>query len=189
VVVNDERHMRADARRNHDRLLAAAREAFAAHGVDTSLDDIARRALVGPGTLYRHFPNRESLLLAVYREDITRLVAQAEAFAASLPPYEALSAYLKVLLEYMKHKRGMGAAVKSMLGDSAAEVSWCRQSLHNSISDLLAKGQKAGLIRLDVDSADVVRLVHGVGTASELVPDEADRLLGFVLDGLRPPNA
>jgi AcrR family transcriptional regulator len=188
-VEKDERHMRADARRNHDRLLAAAREAFAEHGVDTSLDDIARRAEVGPGTLYRHFPNREALLVAVYREDISRLGNQADGFAESLPPDEALSAYLKVLMEYIKRKRGMGAAVKSMLGAESPDVAWCRESLHGSINDLLERGQKANLIRPDVDSADVIRLVHGVGTASELVPDEADRLLGFVLDGLRPPRS
>jgi AcrR family transcriptional regulator len=178
--------MRADARRNHERLVASAREAFAAHGVEASLDDIARRAAVGPGTLYRHFPSREALLAAVYRDEVEALAAQADEIAQTHSPEDALTAWLRLQLDYIKHKRGLGAAVKSMLGADSETVAWCRDTLRAALGRLLATAQDAGVARTDVEPADVLRLVHGVAMACESAPDQADRLLSLVMDSLRP---
>src|SRR5205085_2564449 len=135
--------MRADARRNYDRLITAAREAFTEDGAGASLDDIARRANVGPGTLYRHFPNREALLGAVYRDDVQALADRAEELAAELPPREALDAYLLHQLGYMKTKRGLGAAVKAMLANDSETLAWCKDVMRGALDDLLSRAQDA----------------------------------------------
>jgi AcrR family transcriptional regulator len=184
-VVTDGRPMRADARRNHARLLAAAREAFTEHGYEASLDDIAKNAEVGPGTLYRHFPTREALLAAVYRDDVDALVAQAEDLAERFPPEEALTRWMLLQLDYIKFKRGLGSAVKTMLGNDSQTLAWCRQALHAGLGQLLERAQEVGAIRPDVEAAHVMRLMHGVGLACESAPDMADRLMHIVIDGLR----
>src|SRR5262249_32941449 len=115
AMATPERHLRADARRNRERLVTVAREAFAEHGVEASLDDIARRAAVGPGRLYRHFPSREALLAVVYQGDVQAMAAQADELAERYPPGEALFAWLRLHLEYAKGKQGMGGAIKAML--------------------------------------------------------------------------
>jgi AcrR family transcriptional regulator len=180
-----ERQMRADARRNHARLLEAARAAFGECGVEAPMDDIAKRAAVGPGTLYRHFATRADLLAAVYRADVEALAAEADEFAQTRPPFEALDAWLRVQLDYVKHKRGLGAAVKAMLGTDAETMLFCRDTLRSALGHLLDAAKATGEIRPDVQAADVLRLVHGVGVASESAPEDADRLLSYVLDGLR----
>jgi AcrR family transcriptional regulator len=182
------RPMRADARRNHGLLVGAAREAFTEQGPEAPLDDIARRAGVGPGTLYRHFPTREALLAAVYRHDVEELATQAFRLGEEHPPEEALTAWLGLQLDYTKHKRGLGAAIKTMLGTDSDTLNFCRDTLRRALGSLLARAQEAGVVRTDVDAADVLRLVHGVGMASEWAPEDADRLLSYVLDGLRPPT-
>jgi AcrR family transcriptional regulator len=186
-VASPDRPMRADARRNYERLVTAARDAFSEDGAGAHLDDIARRANVGPGTLYRHFASREALLAAVYRGDVEKLSEQARDLAAAHPPAEALHAWLRHLLEYIKSKRGLGSAVKAMLGNDHETMAICRDTLRGALHDLLGAAQKSGDIRDDVDGPMVLRLVHGVGTASESVPEEADRLLSVVFDGLRRP--
>jgi AcrR family transcriptional regulator len=184
----DPRPMRADARRNRGRVLAAAREAFTEHGTEATMDDIARRAEVGPGTLYRHFPTREALLADVYRGDVDALAEQARQLAHERPPEEALHAWLRLQLEYIRHKRGLGAAVKTILGAQSEMLVACRDIMRAALGQLLAGAQEAGVVRTDVEAAEVLRLVHGVVLASETAPDEADRLLSIVLDGLRPRN-
>lgn len=181
-----DRPMRADARRNHDRLLAVARDAFAEHGYHTSLDDIAKRAGVGSGTLYRHFPNREALLETVYRDDVVALATRADALAQTLPPGEALAAWMREQLTYVREMQGLGSAVKTMLGAAPETFTYCKDILRSAVHRLLEPAQQAGAIRADVTPSDVLRLVHGVGTAVEQTPEEADRLLSFVIDGLRP---
>jgi AcrR family transcriptional regulator len=178
--------MRADARRNYERLVAVARDAFTERGYEASLDDIARRAGVGPGTLYRHFPTREALLAAVYRGDVEDLAAQAASLAGTRPPREALEAWLRAQLDYIKYKRGLGAAVRTMLANDSATLDYCRDTLRGALAELLDAAQADGTVRKDVVPAEVLRLVHGVGLASEAEPEMADRLLTLVLDGLRP---
>jgi AcrR family transcriptional regulator len=186
-VGDPQRPMRADARRNYERLVAVAREAFTHFGIGAPLDDIARHAEVGPGTLYRHFPTRDSLLAAVYRGDIEQLARQADELGATRTPAEALVEWLHLQLVYTKQKYGLGAAVKTMLATDGHTLTWCRDRLRGALSRLLTAAQQAGAVRTDVDATDVLRLVHGIAVASESAPDQADRLLGLVLDGLRPP--
>jgi AcrR family transcriptional regulator len=184
-----DRPMRADARRNRGRLIAAAREAFTAHGAEAPLDDVAKRAGVGPGTLYRHFPTREALLAAVYLDDIEALSVQANRLIESgLPPDEALAAWLLLQLDYVKIKRGLGAAVKAMLGVNAPTMTYCRDVMRGALNRLMEPAKAAGTIRPDVEPADVLRLTHGVAMACESAPDDGVRLMGYVIDGLRPQS-
>jgi AcrR family transcriptional regulator len=185
VLVTTERPLRADARRNRERVMVAARDAFSANGEKATLDDIARRAGVGPGTLYRHFPDRESLLEAVYRDEIGLLCARGNALADREDPSEALAEWLRMQFEYIKTRRGLGTAVKQMLGTDSATMIDCKTMMRVAIGDLLARAQEAGEIRKEVEPDDVLRLVHGVVMATEHAPESAERLLGFVLDGLR----
>jgi AcrR family transcriptional regulator len=182
-----QRQLRADARRNYDRLIAAAREAFAEHGLEATLDDIVKRAALGPGTLYRHFPNREALLAAVYRGDVEGLAARAAELAETLSPADALAVWLGLQLDYIKYKKGLGMAVIAILGADSETLAYCRNTMRGALTDLLVRAQQTGDVRTDVDAADVLRLVHGIGLACEASPESAARLLSVVLDGLRPP--
>jgi AcrR family transcriptional regulator len=184
-----ERPMRADARRNYERLLVAAREAFSERGEQASMDDIAKRAEVGPGTLYRHFPSREALLAAVYRDDVDFMAKRAAELAGTLPPFEALATWLHEQLGYIKAKLGITAVLKNILKDDAETFEWCRDSMRAAIGGLLESAQNAGEIRPDVDHITVLRLAHGVGMASENAPELADRMLDLVIDGLRAKPA
>jgi len=179
------RPMRADARRNYERLLAAGREAFGERGEQASMDDIAKRAEVGPGTLYRHFPTREALLAAVYRDDVAVMAKRAEELAGTLPPFEALDAWLHDQLGYIRAKLGINAVLKSMLKDDTETFEWCRDTMRAAVGGLLESAQAAGAIRPDVDAITVLRLAHGVGMASEHAPEMADRMMDLVIDGLR----
>jgi AcrR family transcriptional regulator len=181
-----ERPLRADARRNQEKLIGAARAAFGEHGVDAPLDDIARRAGVGPGTLYRHFPTRESLVAAVYVSDIEQLAARADELGESHPPVEALTMWINDELGYIALKRGLSAAIKAMLGTNAEVMDYCRDMLRGAVGRLLEAAQKDGSIRTDIDAATLLRLVHGVGVASESEPDRGEFMLSVVLAGLRP---
>jgi AcrR family transcriptional regulator len=183
-----QRQLRADARRNHDRLIAAAREAFAEHGLEATLDDIVKRAALGPGTLYRHFPNRDALLAAVYRGDVEGLAARAAELSETLSPADALAVWLGLQLDYIKYKKGLGMAVKAILGADSETMAYCRDTMRGALTDLLVRAQQTGDVRTDVDAADVLRLVHGIGLACEATPESAARLLPIVLDGLRPPS-
>jgi AcrR family transcriptional regulator len=184
-VAAEDRSLRADARRNRERLVDVAREAFAEHGADAPMDDIARRAGVGAGTLYRHFPTREALLLAVYRSDIETIAERARTLGADLPPLEALTAWLREQLTYISHRHGIGAAIKKMLGSETETLDYCRDTMRAAAGGLLERAQQAGLVRADAEPATVLRLVHAVGLASETAPEQAELMLGIVIAGLR----
>jgi AcrR family transcriptional regulator len=183
-----ERPMRADARRNYERLLAAANAAFAERGPDASLDDIAQRAGVGIGTLYRHFPTRQALLEAVYRDQIEALRAEAEALLDAPSPREALAAWLRSILAHNVAQRGLKEAL--MNGEGSALVAESKAQMRAAGAALLARAQQAGAVRSDLDIADLLRLVYGIALADERAPDGspklADRCLLVMLDGLRP---
>ena len=180
--------MRADARRNQEKLIAVARVAFGEVGPDVPMDEIARRAEVGPGTLYRHFPTKDVLLAAVYRSDVEAMSRRADELATELPPVEALRAWMTEQLGYMAFKRGLGAALKSMLGKDSETMQWCRAAMNDAVGGLLAAAQADGSIRADVEPGTVLRMVHGIGVASESAPGDAEHMLNLVLDGLRPPH-
>jgi len=186
------RPMRADAQRNYARLLAAASAAFIEHGADdVSLEEIARRAGVGIGTLYRHFPTRQALLEAVYRDQVDLLSARAEELLQAESPGDALADWLRALVRFMSTKRSLTTAMLASGTDSEL-LSACGQVIHGAAQALLARAQQAGAVRPDADVKDLVRLVHAVNIATERAPadpGQADRMLALILDGLRPPPA
>ncbi|SEQ57525.1 transcriptional regulator, TetR family [Streptomyces sp. yr375] len=185
------RAMRADARRNYERLLKAAAEAFAAHGEGASLDDIAKRAGVGSGTLYRHFPTRQALLEAAYLDRIEALAARAGELGGELPPGEALVAWLNELCVGTIQVRGMKSLLGSAVTDGGAvAVTACGTSVKDAAARLVAAAQREGTLRADVEPIDVLRLAHGVATASELAKDDGSsirRYVSLLTEGLRPP--
>jgi AcrR family transcriptional regulator len=182
------RPMRADARRNHDKLLAVAKVAFAENGPEASLDDIARRAGVGAGTLYRHFPTREALIEAVYRDEVHVLCDAADRFGSDLPADEALAAWLKALVRYVAAKRGLSLALKSMLGVDSEVFAVCHKAITDHGGALLERAQQAGVVRTDLSLGDLLRLASAIGQASESAPEDkgmAERLLALMMDGWR----
>jgi AcrR family transcriptional regulator len=187
---NPPRPLRADARRNYERLLIAATAAFAEHGADdASLEEIARRAGVGIGTLYRHFPTRQALLEAVYRDQVEAVRARAEELLASEAPGEALADWLRVLVAFSSTKRSLTSALLDSFGKNSELLSSCSAIICGAAETLLARAQQAGTVRADADARDVIRLVHAVNIASQHAPadpGQSDRLLGLILDGLRP---
>ncbi|MFH8449756.1 TetR/AcrR family transcriptional regulator [Streptomyces fungicidicus] len=179
------RSMRADARRNRGRLLEAAVEAFAAYGEGASLDDIAKRAGVGSGTLYRHFPTRQALLEAAYVDRIESIAARAGELAGRLPAGEALVEWLNELAAGLIQVRGLRALLGSAVGGGGTG---CCDPLKGAVTRLVGAAWEAGVLRRDVAPDDVLRLAHGVATASELAGGEGAhirRYLELLMDGLR----
>ncbi|OLT10676.1 TetR family transcriptional regulator [Actinomadura sp. CNU-125] len=180
------RPLRADARRNRELDLAAARETFAADGPDASLNEIARRAGVGPGTLYRNFPTRQALQAAVLADRVAHLCGRADELIATVPPAAALSGWLRAFLEHARSDHGLGGAVLSEPPGLD-----CHQTILDAAERVLARAREAGAARPDVSAADTVQLVVGVALATGHGPDsgQGERLLGLVLDALRPGGA
>ncbi|PXX61541.1 TetR family transcriptional regulator [Nocardia tenerifensis] len=184
-VPSPARPMRADARRNYERIVECAREAFADDGPDAPLDDIARRAAVGPGTLYRHFPNREALIEAVYRDSIERLSERAYELLESRSPAAAIEQWMREQVAFVLDRRSLATTLKALIDHESATFTLCRTSLNNAAGALLKAGQEAKVIRADIEPRDLLRLGHGIGVACEKTPEAAERLLGVTLDGLR----
>ncbi|MEV1066422.1 helix-turn-helix domain-containing protein [Streptomyces sp. NPDC050263] len=179
-IVAAQRPHRKDAARNYDALLAAAREAFAEHGSEASLEDIARRAGVGIGTLYRNFPTRRALFESVYADEVNAL-CQAALEVGDLEPWEALTAWLGRFAGYMVTKR----AVREALEDESEIFGACRASMYAAGGPLFERAQDAGAARKDMDFGDLLRLVAGV-TATTFTDDaQRDRVLAIALDGVR----
>jgi AcrR family transcriptional regulator len=180
------RPQRADARRNRDRLLEAARAVFGEQGPDAPLEEVARRAGVGIGTLYRHFPTRDALVTAMFFERIETSRARAEDLAASESPVDALSIWLREQLDEAAEVRGLGAmAMNLMLCEQEPRA--C-EPMRQAGAELLARAQAAGEVRTDTDIDDLMHLVVGIGLATDDAPDGpalADRLFALMLDGVR----
>lgn len=178
--------MRADARRNYERIVATARDVFAEHGVDAPLDDIAKAAKVGPGTLYRHFASREALIEAVYRGEVGQLADHAHELRDTLPPEEALFAWMRAQIAFITENGGLALALKTAIDADSETFEYCRAQLNSAVAALLEPAQAAGVIRADLEPRDLLRLGHGVGTAAAYADDAGtERLLSVVLDGLR----
>ncbi|MBZ9644790.1 TetR/AcrR family transcriptional regulator [Streptomyces sp. PSKA30] len=179
-IVASRRPHRKDAARNYDALLAAAREAFAEHGADASLEDIARRAGVGIGTLYRNFPTRRHLFESVYAGEVNDLCQVAQE-VADREPWEALTAWLHRFTGYMVTKR----AVREALNDESDIFLTCRESMYAAGTPLFERAQQAGVARKDMDFGDLLRMVAGI-TSTNFVDDaQRDRVLSVALDGVR----
>jgi AcrR family transcriptional regulator len=180
------RPIRADARRNYDLLVTAAREAFAEHGTDTSLEEIARRAGVGIGTLYRRFPTRTALLEAVYVDEIQSVCDHASAFAEQLEPFDALAAWLRSFVRYGISKKTLAGELMDALGKESEFFQTCKGSVREAGELLFERAKQAGVIRPELDVMDVLRLVGGITVNRDIDPAQAERLLDIVLAGLRP---
>jgi AcrR family transcriptional regulator len=182
-----QRPQRADARRNYEKLLSAAREAFAEHGGDATLDDIARRSELGIGTLYRHFPTRQHLLEAVYVDEFEAISARADDLA-DLEPWDALVQWLREFVLYAATKRALAQEMLSSIDRDAEVFRASREAIYGAGGALLQRAQDAGVARSDAQFADVSRLIYGIAsTGSE--PDQVERLLDIVLAGLRSQPA
>jgi AcrR family transcriptional regulator len=180
--------LRADARRNRDKLLAAAVELFAERGTEGSLEEVAKRAGVGIGTLYRHFPTRDALVEAAYRNEVAQLRAAADELLAEFPADRALEAWMRRFVDYGAAKRGMRDALQSMAGGTGSDLfAQTRGQVTEAVAVLLAAGVEAGALRGDVAAEDVLRAMGAIW----LVPDSEDwaeealRVLRLVMDGLR----
>jgi AcrR family transcriptional regulator len=180
------RPTRADAARNYDLLVTAAREAFAEHGTDTSLEEIARRAGVGIGTLYRRFPSRTALLEAVYVDEIQSVCDRAYGFTEQLEPFEALAAWLRSFVGYGLSKKSLAGELTVALGKDSPFFQSCKLNVQDAGQLLLDKAKAAGEVRAELDLMDIMRLVGGINMGRDMEPDQANRLLDIVLCGLRP---
>jgi AcrR family transcriptional regulator len=185
------RPLRADAQRNRDRLLEVAVRAFSHEGPDVTLESIAREAGVGIGTLYRHFPTREALIEAAYRNELARLCASAAELVATMPADIALRAWMDRFIDYLATKRGMADALRAVIASGGDPFAQSRESLLNAIGTLLKAGAADARLRSDVAPADVMASLSGVSLVAGAPEqrDQAGRLLDLLLDGLRhhPP--
>jgi AcrR family transcriptional regulator len=178
------RPKRADARRNYDKVLAAAREAFAEGGESTALEEIARRAGVGIGTLYRHFPNRQALLEALYVGEVEEMCRSATELDGS-DAWEALNGWLEGLIAYIGTKRALAAELLNYLDEDAPLFQVCRTSLFEAGDPLLKRAQEAGVVRPDVTIGEVIQMVVGIAKIPSSDPAQNEHILRVALDGLR----
>jgi AcrR family transcriptional regulator len=184
------RPKRADARRNYDRVIAAARDAFADKGAQTSLEEIARKAGVGIGTLYRHFPTRQALLEAVYVDELDAL-CRSVADLDGLDPWEALVAWLRRFVGYMATKQALAQELLAYVDRDAPLFQTCRTFLFAAGEPLLERAQEAGVVRPDTNLSEIFQLIGGVAKIPDNDSGQTNHILGIALDGLRyrPPDA
>ncbi|HWO33480.1 MAG TPA: TetR/AcrR family transcriptional regulator [Candidatus Acidoferrum sp.] len=182
------RKPRADAQRNRERILEVAKLAFTRSGANTSLDDIASEAGVGPGTLYRHFPNREELLQAVYRSEMEKLAAAERKFAQSMPPIEALRAWLLLFVDAIETKQIIAPVLNTLIGDPKKVFAASHDQIHEALRALVKRAIKSGDMRKDTDPMDLLRALVGVAHVATS-PDwqqSAKRLVDILITGSRP---
>lgn len=183
-----DRKPRADAQRNRERILHVAKVAFTRSGTDISLDDIARQSGVGPGTLYRHFPTRESLLEAVYRTEVERLAAAEKEFATSLPPLAALRAWMLLFVDYIATKQLIAPALNTLVEKPTKLFEYSSGLITGAIHSLVGRAIESGDIRSDLDPVDLLRALVGVSNVASAPdwPESARRLVDILLAGSRP---
>jgi AcrR family transcriptional regulator len=184
------RKPRVDAQRNRERLLVIAKEAFTQSGADVSLDDVAKQAGVGPGTLYRHFPTRDSLLAEVYRAEVEKLANAEREYTATMPPIAALRAWMLLFVDYIATKQLIAPALNSLLSDSSE---LCRSSgaqIMGAINGLVERAIRSGDVRQDLDPLDLLRALVGVSNVASVPdwPQSAKRLVDILIVGSRPPT-
>jgi AcrR family transcriptional regulator len=183
-----ERKPRADAERNRDRVLEAAKDAFTRSGADASLDDIAKQAGVGAGTLYRHFPSRQALIEAVYRTEVEKLAAAERVFAGSMAPIEALRAWMFLFVDYIATKKIIAPALNTLVGCQSSVIEASYNQIWGAIGSLVKRAIKSGDIREDLDPIDLLRALIGVSNVAS-GPDwqqSARRLVDILITGSRP---
>jgi AcrR family transcriptional regulator len=179
------RPKRADARRNYDKVLAAAREAFAEGGESTALEEIARRAGVGIGTLYRNFPNRQALLETLYLEEVEGICRMAEEQRESADPWEALTNWFDRFIGYIATKQALAAELTNYLDRDAQLFKSSRAALWAAGEPLLTRAQEAGVVRPDAEIGDVMHMVMGIAKVPAADPSQTTHIVRMALDGLR----
>lgn len=179
--------LRADARRNRDRLVEVAAVAFAEKGVATSLEDIARQAGVGIGTLYRHFPTREHLVEVVYRRELESLADAAAELAEKHPPDVALEEWMRRFVSYIATKRGMSNSLKTLMNSNSTLFAEGFSNIRSAFERLVRAAGENGLIRTDIDTADLLQALSSIYSMTDS-PDwreRSHRLIGLLMDGLK----
>jgi AcrR family transcriptional regulator len=183
-----QRKPRVDAERNRDRILEVAKDAFTQSGAEASLDDIAKQAGVGAGTLYRHFPSREALIEAVYRTEVEKLAAAERNFAETLPPIDALRAWMMLFVDYIAAKKIIAPVLNTLLGGASKVFESTHTQIWDAIRLLVKRAIKSGDIRKDLDPIDLLRALIGVSNVAT-GPDwqqSAKRLVDILITGSRP---
>jgi AcrR family transcriptional regulator len=185
---SSDRKPRADAQRNRERILKIAKQEFTRSGASASLEEIARKAGVGPGTLYRHFPTREELLVAVYESEMEKLAAAAQNLAGRMSPVEALRAWLMMFVEAVETKQIIAPVLNTLIGDPKKVFEAFHARMHDALRALVKRAIKSGDIRKDLDPIDLLRALIGVANvaASPDWPRSARRLVDILIAGSRP---
>ncbi len=181
---------RADAQRNRERILEVAKLAFTERGAEASLDDIARQAAVGPGTLYRHFPTREALIEEVYRSSVEKLAAAQQQFAASLPPLQALRSWMLLFIDHVAAKLLIVPAMDTVPGGSMRLIEGTRNVIHSTFMTAVQLAIDSGELRSDTVPGDFVRAMIGVFHTTALPgwEESARRLVDILIAGSRSPQ-
>ena len=180
------RKVRADAQRNRERILEIAKQAFTRHGAAASLDDIARQAGVGPGTLYRHFPTRDALIEAVYRSEVEKLAAAAQRFADTMPPLGALRAWMLLFIDHVSEKKLIVAAMETVPGGSMRLIEGSRSLIHTAFVSSVKRAVASGDLRASTDPDDFVRALVGVFHTTTATPgweESACRIVDILIAG------
>ena len=182
------RKQRADAQRNRERILEVAKEAFTRFGADASLDDIAKQAEVGPGTLYRHFPTRDTLIEAVYRSEVEKMAAAERKFAETMPPVEALRTWMLLFVDHIAAKQIIAPALNSVAGGPSKLFEGSRGLVQGAIDALVKRAIKSGDIRNDLVPFDLLRALIGVAHVASGAgwQQSARRLVDILIAGSRP---
>jgi AcrR family transcriptional regulator len=183
-----ERKPRTDAQRNRERILEVAKEAFTRSGADASLDEIAKQAGVGPGTLYRHFPTRDALIEAVYRTEVGKLAAAQRELSAKLPPIHALRAWMMLFVDYIAAKHIIASALNSVVGGPSRLYESSRAQIAGAIDALVKRAIKSGDMRKDLEPFDLLRALIGVSNVATGPEwqESARRLVDILINGSRP---
>ena len=182
------RKPRTDALRNRERILEVAKEAFTRYGANASLDDIAKEAGVGAGTLYRHFPTREALIEAVYRTEVEKLAAAERNFAETMAPIDALRAWMLLFVDYIAAKHIIAPALNTFVGGASKLYEGSRAQIQEAIEALVKRAIKSGEVRKDLEPFDLLRALIGVSNVAS-TPDwqqSAKRLVDILITGSRP---
>ncbi len=179
------RPMRADARRNREKLVTAARQVFAAEGGEASMEAVAKNAGVGVGTLYRHFPRRIDLVQAVYEDGADELTQTARRVVAELEPWPAVVAFLEAFARYAQSKRTLLNELREALDRDPAMKSRIRERIEEATELVIGRAQRAGAVRTDVEAADVLQVLVPTCTSPALTDGQVARLLPMIVDGLR----
>jgi AcrR family transcriptional regulator len=182
------RKPRADAQRNRQRILEVAKQVFTRRGAEASMDEIAKRARIGPGTLYRHFPTRDDLLAAVYISEVEKLAEAQKKFSAELPPVEAMRAWMLVFIEYIAAKKIIAPALHAMAGGPSRVFEQTNRLMEQAANALASAAVASGDLRPDIDPIDMLRAIYGVSSTggSDDWPENARRFVDILMRGSRP---